>query len=379
MWLGPKNAEAKDDLMRKSLREVFFPAVEARVRVVDADALALEDASAGPSAPARPSAAEPPLHDMMLFIDGEYVNLSATMAEFSNHVFDHPLLKSMSLVKLAAACSLSQQPADISTIFRALKLRLPRISLTEDADVQPSYMRTVQAKLKVMSKSSQQTYMPVLAQLVTILGDVTRASQVKEGWKKTGLYPPNVRKVLELCPVYNELTPAEAKAVKGSIDTLVPQMNTCGELRDDEIQAAVGDALIFPVKQVFDDTGRKTKLHLHEMAVGYRRAMVLTPAIIETWLTAHASDDDPDDTAAKVSTFYYVFNTSQDDAGPDLPYVPPREHKGTPNPACAQPAEPSRALPARQARANARAIITISMDDEEELSETDTIERDLNA
>lgn len=73
-----------------------------------------------------------------------------------------------------------------------------------------------------------------------------------------------------------DITEEAGRACRSAIVKLAPSMIQNGQLTDEEIQTAVGNELLFPVKETRNKKGKKTRLAVEEMAFNRRHALILS-------------------------------------------------------------------------------------------------------
>ena len=120
------------------------------------------------------------------------------------------------IMKLAAACSKTQQPNDKMRSFMILH-QFYRSSKYLNMDmshaVRPSYMDAVDIILENITPSSKRTFTRYLTTLPLILSTTYTESIILDGWRKTCLAPLSSCTIMENWPSWELLTAEEQKAV----------------------------------------------------------------------------------------------------------------------------------------------------------------------
>ena len=239
-----------------------------------------ERGRAGPSTNAAGPAEEA---RACISFDGEAQFLNAAMEHFVDDMrHDGPdcLLRKLICIKYAAACSKTQQPADVSPTFMMLKAKLAHLMAQHPEGVTRMYMDRVQRLLQTLDNTSAFLFKRWISLMETALSDVFTESNVVEGWQINGLVPLDHKKLLSMCYGVEDLSDKQMAACCAAIKKLAPSILRDGQVKDREIQAAVGGALQLNQRDVCDERGRKVRKELHEMAIQRRRTIILTASKI---------------------------------------------------------------------------------------------------
>ena len=235
-----------------------------------------ERGQARPSASVAGPAEE--VHACISF-DGEAQFLAAAMGHFvddSSRARPDSLLSKVVCVKFSAACSKTLQPADVSPAFMAIKQKLASL-ITEHPDgTSHMYMPRVRDILKIIGNSSAFLFARWISLMEEALSDAFTATNIMQGWTINGRVPLDNAKLLAMCYGSGDLSDKQMAACQAAITKLAPAILENGQVTDCQIQDAVGGALQFDTRDVFDERGRKVRKELHEMAVQRRRTVILT-------------------------------------------------------------------------------------------------------
>lgn len=147
---------------------------------------------AGPNIKKEPiKVARPCEHPKALFmLDGEYAQLIQLLKHFNNYKMDS---FDTFLLKLAAACSGTQQPCDIMRAFHILHkfYTSQTYSLTDFNNVsRPSYMDTVKDLLKDIPSVSRTVFENFLSVAEAAVSKAYTLPCVSAGWKGMGVSGP---------------------------------------------------------------------------------------------------------------------------------------------------------------------------------------------
>ena len=340
LWYGPPREEGKGHLMRTALKSVIIPAAR-RIRqreqedaaarqqmlqqLVSAEAAAKAAAAAAkkaaPSAVAAPApaAAAPalasgdattspiaPLRRIVISLDGERTGLEAAM-ETAAAVLEEEGMRDVELLKFSAACSKTQQPCDVSPVFRVLKQIYKARSFEKSAE-EPAFMELVRQVLKPMDTKARALYSEALAALPELLLSAFSSRNIRQGWEIAGIYPFSAQTILKQSPADEDLTAAQEEALLRAVSKAAQHIHESGQVTDAQLQEAVGAAVEFPLRNPPVEEGLKRKprrvKELHEYVVGRRRALLLShPSIAraKSTLQAIAERDSQGEAPAEVS------------------------------------------------------------------------------
>ena len=284
LWIGPSTLRGRRHLMEKSISDALLPAMRRERAAVIAEAgklpwekdvlLVSEDRAveADDCAP------------LIISFDGEQQYLNAMLESYTTLIADDPTLGETILLKYAASCSKTQQPADVAPVFMVQKTIAQKKVCSLAPDVDPPYMGRVEMLLKSMKSASRKTYLDFIRHVEDFLETSFPSYNIRQGWRVAGIWPHENRHILGRCPTFQQLDEAQREAILASISKLAPRMLANGQLTDVEIQAAVGAAVdldgLLPVVEDDDPDARKSKKPLHQLVINRRRALLLTSATI---------------------------------------------------------------------------------------------------
>ncbi|KAJ1415006.1 hypothetical protein B484DRAFT_401586 [Ochromonadaceae sp. CCMP2298] len=142
----------------------------------------------------------------VLLMDGEYNQVKISMQE--GGVGQQCKLDDVTLMKLAAACSSTQQPNDVMKAFAILKafFRNSKFRNCNPDDMpNPPYWRQLQKISKPVPAASKRTFESYFLVLPLIANHAFNMSCITTGWYKAGVsVPPDVRRILMNCPARSE-------------------------------------------------------------------------------------------------------------------------------------------------------------------------------
>lgn len=278
LWRGDPTSGKKQRLMKAVMETVVLPSLKQLVDLVrkkkrfQAQLLRQE----------VPQVAEPeePL-PIIFMLDGEATGLSAAMAASAQAVEADPQLKKLYLVKLAANCSKTQQPCDVSPLYRSMKEKLKAWKLDQKAAVMarvlPGYVAVVEDRLSPLAKGSKEVYREFFVLLPALLSAAGTLDNVMQGFVDSGLWPFDPERMLHLVTVSRQWSSESWTAALASLEPLSAIVGVKGQLTDDEIASALCEG--FPRRDALayvPETKKRTTLPLHEQALNRRRALLLT-------------------------------------------------------------------------------------------------------
>ena len=164
-------------------------------------------------------------------------------------------------------------------------------------------MPAVERLLKDMPSASRAVYLRWISLLPTAIDASFTKDHIMRGWLDTGLAPVDVPKILDMNPSWKFLTVAQRAACVAAAHKLASPMLEKGQLTDAELQAAVGAALVFPVRDVYNAAGRKVRKELHEMTIPRRRAVILTNRYILQERSGAPDGEESGETSEEVEIF----------------------------------------------------------------------------
>jgi hypothetical protein len=247
---------------------------------------------AGPPATAAALAAE----RVVLLLDGEYITLTECLTIFLEEIDAHPELAGWVLLKLAAACSKTQQPCDVSPLFMALKaLTKGRLGVTCEGGDMNQVHWLEEVLLARIPSASRATFVNFLRQAPSLVARALDARNIAQGWQDSGVCPLDIPKVLAQCPRFDGFSHRQSKALVAAVTPLTALMRARGQLTDEQMQEAVGDALSLADEAVVEGYYAPSSAPLHHLTMNRRRAVILTTvadALEER--SGSSSEDDPE-------------------------------------------------------------------------------------
>lgn len=322
-------------------------------------------AAAPDSAPAAPK------QPIVLYIDGEYDQMRIMMEVIVEYALDQGGRKDFPLLKLSAACSKTQQPADVSPCFWVLKKVFDEVkdSLQLIA-YRERYMDKVDEVLQVLDANAREQFTNFLAYLPAVLSKAFTKSNVMLGWTKSGLFPFDVKGVLMQCTSYHLYEPREIKPIVAAVHKLVPVVLEKGQLTDAEIHAAVGGAEKLDKRPPLMDgvqlpASKRTK-DQSCYVLGHRRALCITHGLIlkaEAEIEARKAAKKAAKCAAAVSQDGGQAPKRSRKSGKSKSAAAPAAMEVIPGPA-ENPQPPTRVQPTRETKDLAGAIVSLYMLDE---------------
>jgi len=266
--------------MRSYVREVLLPAV----RAIRADVYPPAPATPQPMAdsPQSPQAAATtePQAKCVFTIDGEHEQLQAFMDLFMEEFDGIPDADLFELVKFAAACSKTQQPADVSPCFFVLKQLVERLAVSEESLVPERYMPAVIKALKPLPLSEFTKYKNFMSHFLVLISTAFTRKNIRKGWENTGLYPLDTLQILSKCTSFKEYTDEQVQAMVVAIKSLTKKVAENGELTDADINAAMKGKVKFIAlgRDTLEktETDKSNKKPLHLLTLNRRRALLLS-------------------------------------------------------------------------------------------------------
>lgn len=228
---------------------------------MDAVAVSAEDGEAG----------------IVLSIDGEHDQLEALLGLFDDTLSAHPQASVFNVMKLAAACSKTQQPCDVCPSFMVMKRLVKLYGNGKVVAVRPRYMDTVMALLSALPKDVRLKYENFLLHFTTFLSTAFNRANILSGWENTGLSPMEPLKILGKCTTFEDYSEEEVYAMVKAIPSLSKIVIKNGEVTDAEIAAAMKGDVEF--RLIGRDTleeqsaSARTKTPVHLLTINRRRAL----------------------------------------------------------------------------------------------------------
>ena len=301
MWLSKPGYEFKQKLMRLTFTDVVIPTLlklQAEVQQERARTASIIATLRRKDPSTLRQQNSPPI---IFMIDGEASCLEAAMTVLAEAIQENESMKTLHLVKLAASCSKSQQPCDVSPIYRSLKALLRHWREMKKEVPRPAYMEIIDVLLAPIAKASRDVFTKFFNLLGELLREALNEHNILKGWRIAGLAPFSHEKILRQNPTSEGWSQEQMDAYLTAIAKLAPRVAAVGQLTDAEIAAAVGEefATLDPLSPEEDTQGkrRRRRKHLHEMAVNRRRALLVSHATILhcKGVTRAAQDSDDDD------------------------------------------------------------------------------------
>jgi hypothetical protein len=230
---------------------------------------------------ARAAAAECML---CLSLDGEQAMLVLIGDLLVEIKKDHPELDWLLVMKHPAACSMSLQPLDVSPCFKVSKQVWPKLMIKYPQGVREQYMAEVDKLLAVLQKPSRLVFARWLSLLPQLVSQSFTISNVRDGWRISGLHEFDLLQMLSMCTVFSGLSDEEQLACVQAILKLSPYMLKNGQVTDAEIRKELGGAVWVAARPEGDESGRNIRLSVDQMALNRRRALIISH---EAMLAAH--------------------------------------------------------------------------------------------
>lgn len=263
-------------MLRRMLTEVVIPQiVAARAEYIRERGLDRQGVQGdGPDA-AGPSAAAAAVMAGLTF-DGEALFLNNVVDLVEELGKDTPGLEHIVMMKHPAACSLAQQPLDVSNCFKKAKALLNKLLGKHPDGRQPPYRAEVEQLLRSIKGDSRLVIVRWLSLLPEVLSGAFTMDLVLAGWELSGLSPTDPAAILRMCRAYSKLDDQAAAACVAAMSKLAPRMLENGQLTDEEIQAAVGPTLQLQGRAADDNSGRNVRLAVHQKVLNRRRALLVS-------------------------------------------------------------------------------------------------------
>ena len=286
LWTGNKSREHAAHLNRTLVEDVVFPCMVAKRKKLLAHDSSDED---GPPEDLAAAEARERAEPMVLLIDGEHDHLVAMENHLNRPLEALGLALNIHVIKLPAACSKTEQPADVSRCFSVLKQLGHSYHLHAPKTV-PKYLHRLETSTLVpIPAASRATYLEYFRHFDVFVGAAFSEANINKGWSVAGLDPLNYLALMSQCTDWSSLSAKERGAVLAAIPKLIPLAISAGQLSTSQIQAAVGPDLdLTSAGQLdgADDGGarkRKRQLKpLEQRPINHRRAMLLTCSAIWT-------------------------------------------------------------------------------------------------
>jgi hypothetical protein len=234
----PSQGVKADDVMAKAIRDVIAPSALAERKRVVQRSNSLASQCSGEDAVQM---TEENIRIIWSF-DGERKFLDAMLDALVDNVPEYLKDKNFEIMKFAAAASKTQQPLDVSTSFRTIKLLTKGLRCNGTAHYTQALLSNF---LKGMDASSLKTYVLFLSNLPEMLNKAFTTSAIKQGWATSGLVPLDAGRILSRCSTWSQLSREQGDAIIGSIPALMKHAQKTGEVDEDLMQRLVGDTINF--------------------------------------------------------------------------------------------------------------------------------------
>ena len=175
-------------MMRSVITKAVIPAVE-KIRASVARLAATRAAERAPGVPAPPlTAADIQAVPVIMLFDGEHEFLTQMIAICIAELEMRPELKGWILIKLAASCSKTEQPCDVSPVFMALKaLSASKLGFKFEGDDKTQADWIENDLLANIPAASRRTFLNFLLHAPNIIGDALRPHNIAIGWSVSGI------------------------------------------------------------------------------------------------------------------------------------------------------------------------------------------------
>lgn len=280
LWTGKKGKEDNKHMMKCAVDDVIVPAAIARRDFIVRSILNPPwDTTTPPPSPQQLNEAIRN-HRIVLTVDGEYHHLTSLVDYFNTH--DNDL--GIDIVKFSAACSKTQQPADVSSCFRVFKKRV-NSTADEPAQIEPNYMQYLQhTALKAIPATSRKSYLDFFRHLPLNIGQAFTPSNILGGFLTTGLCPVDPETILLQCTTTQYMTEPEFDMALRCVETLAPVVTAHGQLREADLDGVEGGALktvrVRLLEDLISPTKGKSAAPIEQRPINHRRALVLNRAVI---------------------------------------------------------------------------------------------------
>lgn len=296
-------------MMRSVITKAIIPAVE-KIRAQVAQLAATRAAERAPGVPAPPlSAADIQAVPVILLFDGEHEFLTQMIATCITELEMRPELKGWILIKLAASCSKTEQPCDVSPVFMALKaLSTSKLGFKFEGGDKTQADWIEKDLLAEIPAASRRTFLNFLLHAPNIIGDALRPHNIEIGWTVSGIWPfmPNV--VLAQCPRIGQLNPAQTAAILAAVKPLSVLTRENGRLTDEQMQAAVGPSISLAGLAAAPHPPPTHSTPLEDLVINRQRALILNLLdLAESSADESESDRDPDPLRDDACTWVYLF------------------------------------------------------------------------
>ncbi len=250
----------------------------------------------------------------LLIIDGENGQVNCLVRKTS----DLWKMKNFHVIKLAASCSMNQQPNDAMKSFSIIHRMFNSSKFTFDfASVIPPehYINRVEVLLEDLEASSKATFRRFFKHLIGIISRAYQLHVVQEGWVNTGIHTIKglcSKTILSNCSSWRKYTPHDQRQIFDKLPQL--KLDICisksiVEEGEDEIEIeetdvksyTISDAHMYAVLGgilglVNSFPGKNTKKDIHLLSLTRWRASIITCEPDSITSSIMISDETPDET-----------------------------------------------------------------------------------
>lgn len=183
-----------------------------------------DDDVGGEPAPAQPAAApaggdaEDIIRKILLMLHGEFNKVDDIL---NNGIGLRAKLSTADIMKLAAACSKTQQANDVMKAFLILHAyfrsnQFYTYDLTKGAT--PVYMKDIMTMMAPIPKASRDVFQRYFHALEHIVNSAYSTTNILHGYEKCGMaFPPSVDTILKNCPSLDNLFTDEYAVVRDAV------------------------------------------------------------------------------------------------------------------------------------------------------------------
>jgi hypothetical protein len=313
LWLavgGPKKT-AKKDTLRHVVHEVVLKEIAARRdRFIESAVLAAEgNDKDGPDGTAAAEVAQNCM--VCLTLDGEYNVIDNMMLALDKDKKTNSSPSWFIVMKHPAACSMSQQPLDVSPCFRKLKNVWPKMMAAKPAGMRQRYMDKVYEVIKPMCKGSRVVYARWLSLLPNLISEAFCRGFVQQGWEVSGLYPLDLVQIISMCTAHTAMDHEEEAACVAACKMLADVMLEKGQVTDAQIDSALGKHARKLTARPADDVSMKSiRLAVHKKALNHRRTVIIShEKVLEEYFSKQDAPKTPRGAAkVRVCTLFTTVN-----------------------------------------------------------------------
>ena len=162
---------------------------------------------------------------IILYLDGEFNNLNTLVVMAADYTSEQLI----EIIKLAAACSKTQQPADVMKTFLLLhQFYYGEQFLNFDINSKdfnlPEFMHLVEEIIKPCDAADKEIFRKYFATLEHVRDFAVNPNVIKRGWAN-GLWPPSPRRIMALWePNWIKFTPLEQDYVLECVQLVANQI-----------------------------------------------------------------------------------------------------------------------------------------------------------